>query len=67
MPAPEQETSKTIRVTYTKSAIGYNKEQKRTIAALGLRTLGQTVEHPDNPAIRGMIARVKHLVTVQEI
>jgi large subunit ribosomal protein L30 len=67
MPAPDNDTSKRIRVTYTKSAIGYNKEQKRTITALGLRTLGQTVEHRDNSAIRGMIARVKHLVTVQEI
>jgi large subunit ribosomal protein L30 len=67
MPAPSDNPAKTIRVTYTKSAIGYNKEQKRTIAALGLRTLGQSVEHHDNSAIRGMIARVRHLVTVQEI
>jgi large subunit ribosomal protein L30 len=67
MPAPEIETAKRIRVTFTKSAIGYNREQKRTIAALGLRTLGQTVEHRDNPAIRGMIARVKHLVKVEEL
>ncbi len=64
MPAPE--TNNKLRVTYTKSAIGYNKEQKRTIAALGLRKLGQTVEQPDTPAIRGMIARVRHLVTVEE-
>ena len=64
MPTPEND--KPLRVTYRKSAIGYNKEQKRTIAALGLRKLGQTVEHPDTPAIRGMIARVRHLVTVEE-
>ncbi len=64
MPAPE--TTKKLRVTYSKSAIGYNKEQKRTIAALGLRKLGQTIEQPDTPAIRGMIARVNHLVTVEE-
>ena len=64
MPTPE--TIKTLRVTYSKSAIGYNKEQKRTIAALGLRKLWQTVEQPDTPAIRGMIARVSHLVTVEE-
>ncbi len=64
MPAPD--TTKKLRVTYAKSAIGYNKEQKRTIAALGLRKLGQTIEHPDTPAIRGMIARVNHLVTVEE-
>ncbi len=64
MPTPE--TTKTLRVTYSKSAIGYNQEQKRTIAALGLRKLWQTVEQPDTPAIRGMIARVSHLVTVEE-
>ncbi len=64
MPAPE--TTKKLRVTYSKSAIGYNKEQKRTIAALGLHKLGQTIEQPDTPAIRGMIARVNHLVTVEE-
>ncbi len=65
MPAPE--TSKKLRVTYSKSAIGYNKEQKRTIAALGLRKLGQTVEQPDTPAIRGMIAKIPHLLKVEEV
>lgn len=67
MAAPSNDDMKLIRVTYSKSMIGYNKEQKRTIAALGLRKLGQTVEHRDTPAIRGMIAKVKHLLTVQEI
>jgi large subunit ribosomal protein L30 len=62
----EQTIAKKIRVTYTKSAIGYNKNQKRTIAALGLRKLGQTVEHTDSPVVRGMIAQVRHLVTVEE-
>lgn len=67
MSEPRSDKAKKLRVTYSKSAIGYNKEQKRTIAALGLRSLGQVVEHADSPSIRGMIARVKHLVTVQEI
>lgn len=67
MPKPKSGKDKKLRVTYSKSAIGYNKEQKRTVAALGLRSLGQSIEHVDNSAIRGMIARVKHLVTVQEI
>ena len=58
---------KTLRVTYSKSAIGYNQEQKRTLAALGLRKLRQTVIRPDTPAIRGMLARVRHLVTVEEV
>ncbi len=66
MPTQNNSTDKRIRITYSKSAIGYNKEQKRTIAALGLRKLGQTIEQPDSPAIRGMIARVAHLVTVEE-
>ncbi len=66
MAVPSNDDVKWIRVTYSKSMIGYNKAQKRTIAALGLRKLGQTVEHRDTPAIRGMIAKVRHLVTVQE-
>ncbi len=64
MAAPE--TTNKLHVTYSKSAIGYNKEQKRTIAALGFKKLGQTIERPDTPAIRGMVARVAHLVTVEE-
>ncbi len=66
MPAPSNSSEKQIRITYSKSAIGYNKEQKRTIAALGFKKLGQTIERPDTPAIRGMVARVAHLVTVEE-
>ncbi len=67
MAAPNSSSAeKRIRITYSKSAIGYNKEQKKTIAALGLKKLGQTIEQPDNPAIRGMVARVRHLVTVEE-
>lgn len=56
-----------LRVTYVKSAIGYEKSQKGTILALGLRRLGQTVEHTDTPMIRGMIAKVPHLIRVEEI
>ncbi len=66
MPAASNSSEKRIRITYSKSAIGYNKEQKRTIAALGFKKLGQTIERPDTPAIRGMVARVAHLVTVEE-
>ncbi len=55
-----------LRVTWTKSAIGYAENQKRTIAALGLHRLHQTVEHHDSPAIRGMISTVPHLVKVEE-
>lgn len=54
-----------IKVTYTKSAIGYNETQKRTIRALGLRKLQQTVVQPDNEQIRGMVHAVRHLVQVE--
>ena len=43
-----------VRVTYRKSAIGYAHDQKATVAALGLRRIRQTVEHPDTPALRGL-------------
>ena len=56
-----------ISVTYTKSAIGYAWDQKRTVRALGLRKMWQTVEHDDTRTIRGMVRKVRHLVTVQEI
>jgi large subunit ribosomal protein L30 len=56
-----------LRITWKKSAIGYKNNQKRTIEALGLRRLGQTVEQADNRAVRGMITRVRHLVEVTEI
>ena len=57
---------KTLRITWIKSAIGFSKHQKATIAALGLHRLHETVEQPDNPATRGQIFRVKHLVRVEE-
>jgi large subunit ribosomal protein L30 len=56
-----------LRITWKKSAIGYKENQKRTIEALGLRRLGQTVEQEDNRAVRGMITTVRHLVEVAEI
>ncbi len=56
-----------LKVTYKKSTIGYSHDQKRTIASLGLRKLNQTALLPDNPSIRGMIFKVRHLVTVEEV
>jgi len=56
-----------LHITYKKSAIGYNKKQKATVEALGLRKLNQTVEHEDNPVIRGMVNKISHLVTVEEV
>jgi large subunit ribosomal protein L30 len=59
--------AKKLRVTYKKSAIGYNKRQKGTIKALGFRKLYQTVEHEDSTVVRGMIEKVSHLVEVEEV
>jgi len=56
-----------LRITWTKSAIGYAVDQKRTIRALGLRKLHQSVEQDDQPSIRGMINKVSHLVTGEEV
>lgn len=56
-----------LRVTYRKSAIGYARDQKATIAALGLKKLNHTVEHEDTPAIRGMVQKVRHLVAVDGV
>ena len=59
-------TPKRLLVRWVKSAIGYNVRQKRTLKALVLTKLGQTVEHPDSPQMRGMINAVVHLVSVEE-
>lgn len=56
-----------LKLTWKKSSIGYNKSQKLTVRALGLKKLNQSVEHEDNPAIRGMIKKVQHLIIVQEL
>jgi len=58
--------SKALRITLVKSPIGYSERQKRTVRALGLHRLRQTVEHVDNPAVRGMITKIQHLVQVEE-
>jgi len=56
-----------LEITLTKSVIGAKPAQRKTVEALGLRKLNQTVEHQDNVAIRGMINKVSHLVTVKEL
>lgn len=55
-----------LKITWTKSAIGYKEDQKRTIRALGLHRLHQTVDRPDTRDIRGMVHKVRHLVAVEE-
>ncbi len=59
-------TGKTIKIKLVRSAIGYNESQKRTVKALGLTRLHQVVERPDNPAVRGMVNAIQHLVEVTE-
>ena len=54
----------TIKIQQIKSKIGYPVDQKRTLEAIGLRKTGQVVEKEDTPALRGMIRKVHHLVTV---
>jgi large subunit ribosomal protein L30 len=56
----------TLRVKWVKSQIGYDRRQRATLRGLGLRRLQQVVELPDQPAVRGMIFKVRHLVEVQE-
>ena len=56
-----------LKITWVKSAIGYKKNQKATIAALGLHKLGQIIEHQDSPQVRGMLFTVRHLVKWEEV
>ena len=57
---------KTIKVTLVRSPIGTPEPQKATVRALGLRRMNQTVEHNDSPALRGMLAKVIHLIRIEE-
>lgn len=66
MPRKKAAAEKQLNITWKRSAIGRTEDQKATIAALGLRRLNQTVVKQDNPAIRGMVEKVKHLVEVTE-
>ncbi len=66
MPKKTTPQVKVVRVTLVKSPIGYSQRHKDTIKALGLRRMHQTVEHVDSPVLRGMIAKVAHLVKVEE-
>jgi len=56
-----------LRITWKRSAIGHARDQRQTVRALGLNRLNQTVEHEDSPALRGMVNKVKHLVSVEEV
>ena len=60
----KQSEGKRVKVTLVKSTIGFNKNQAKVVESMGLRRLNHTVELPDNDATRGMILKVRHLVTV---
>ncbi len=55
-----------LQITLVRSPIGYPKRQKATLKALGLKRINQTVTRVDNEAVRGMINKVSHLITVEE-
>ena len=55
-----------LKITLVKSTIGAVPKNRKTVEALGLRKLHHSVEMPDNPAIRGMVRQVRHLVKVEE-
>ena len=61
----KQAEGKRVKVTLVKSTIGFNKDQAKVVESMGLRRLNHTVELPDNDATRGMILKVRHLVTVE--
>lgn len=66
MSKKEKAKTKMLRITLVRSPIGFSLRQKRTVKALGLRRMHQTVEQVDSPALRGMLDRVSHLVQVEE-
>lgn len=56
-----------IKVTQTKSPVSLPKDQGRTLKALGLHRMRDTVEHTDSPSVLGMVHKVRHLVTVEKV
>jgi large subunit ribosomal protein L30 len=56
-----------IRISWIRSQIGYEQDQRRTIKALGLRRLHQAVELEDTPPLRGMVHKVRHMVVVEPV
>ena len=58
---------KKLKITLTRSLIGYKQDPRATVRALGLRKVNSTAVQEDNPTIRGMIHKVRHLVKVEEV
>lgn len=57
---------KTIRIKYFRSRIGFPERQRKILRSLGLKKLNQVVERPDNPATRGIVAKIPHLIQIIE-
>ena len=65
--AAASEPPKSVRITLVRSTLGFSKRHKATVRALGLHRMHQTVEQVDTPQVRGMLAKVAHLVTVEAV
>lgn len=65
--ANQDAPARKLRLTLVRSALGYSQKHKATVRALGLRKMHQIVELADTPQLRGMLARVAHLVKVEEV
>ena len=63
--AKKSTDTKRVKVTLVRSTIGFDKKQATVVESMGLRRLHHTIEVPDTPAMRGMIHKVRHLVTVE--
>ena len=63
--AASKSDTKRVKITLVKSTIGFNKDQAKVVEGMGLRRIGHSVDLPDTPATRGMILKVRHLVTVE--
>lgn len=62
----KKEESRSIKIQYYKSMIGYSKKQKAIVKSLGITKLNQTVEKPDNALMRGMVAKIPHILRIVE-
>jgi large subunit ribosomal protein L30 len=58
---------KKVKITLVRSRFGWNPKQRETLKGLGLKRVGQSVLREDNPSVRGMIEKVRHLVCVEEV
>ena len=66
MAQKEQTATGTLKVTLVRSLVGFDRKQRKVVTGLGLRRIRHTVELKDTPAMRGMIQKVRHLVTVEQ-